>query len=58
MEFKIKKTLNNKNQKINKPLTYCLLYNIENVHLLKELGLLAWGMHKYLGYDSFIYINL
>ena len=22
--------------------------------MFKELGLLAWGMHKYLGYDSFI----
>ena len=38
----------------NKTKTYCLLYNVENVHLLKELGLLAWGMHKYLGYDSFL----
>jgi len=34
--------------------TYCLLFNVENVHLLKELGLLAWSMHKYLGYDSFM----
>ena len=33
---------------------YCLLFNIKNVHLLKELGLLSWGMHRYLGYDSFI----
>ena len=38
----------------NKTKTYCLLYNVGNVHLLKELGLLAWGMHKYLGYDSFM----
>ena len=44
---------------------YCLLFNIKNVHLLKDLGLLSWGMHKYFGYDSFIatynnddYINL
>ena len=33
---------------------YCLLFNIKNEHLLKELGLLAWGMHKYLGYNSCI----
>ena len=41
----------------NKTKTYCLLYNVENVHLLKELGLLAWGMHKYLGYNGVMLHN-
>ena len=50
-EMDINKALN---QTQNKTKTYCLLYNVENTHLLKELGLLAWGMHKYLGYDSFM----
>ena len=40
--------------KFKKNKVYCLLFNIANVHLCKELGLLPWGMHKYLGYDSFI----
>ena len=40
--------------KFKKNKVYCLLFNTANVHLLKELGLLPWGMHKYLGYDSFI----
>ena len=33
---------------------YCLIFDIENEHLFKELGLLSWGMHKYVGYESFI----
>lgn len=40
--------------KFRKNKVYCLLFNIENIHLFKEIGLLSWGMHKYLGYDSFI----
>ena len=44
-EYKI----NFKNNKV-----YCLLFNINNAHLFKELGLLPWGMHKYFGYNSFI----
>ena len=52
-ELEINKTIN-QTQAENKNKTYCLLYNIINVHLLKELGILAWGMHKYLGYDSFL----
>lgn len=40
---------------INSPQpTFCALCNISNEHILKDHGLLSWGMHEYYGYDSFM----
>ena len=33
--------------------TFCCLCNIHNEHLIKEIGILLWGMKEYHGYSSF-----
>ena len=33
---------------------FCALFNIDNQHIMKEDGLLSWGMYKYHGYNSFL----
>ena len=34
--------------------TFCALCNISNEHIIKDHGLLSWGMMKYHDYDSFM----
>lgn len=32
---------------------FCTIFpKIENMHIVKEIGLIPWGMHQYYGYDS------
>lgn len=33
---------------------FCAMGNILNEHVLKEYGLLSWGMHEYYGFDSIL----
>ncbi|MBQ9433345.1 MAG: glycosyltransferase family 4 protein [Synergistaceae bacterium] len=58
-------TTDNRQQTTDSRHTFCIISNIANVHLTKELGPLALGMMTYHGYDSFIatyengdYLNL
>lgn len=34
--------------------TFVTLFNCENVHLIKDVGLIPYGMNKYFSYESFI----
>ena len=38
----------------HEPPTFCALFDIKNEHIVKDHGLLSWGMHEYHGYDSFM----
>ena len=34
--------------------TFCALFDISNEHIIKDHGLLSWGMHEYHNYNSFM----
>lgn len=38
----------------NRRPTFCALNNISNEHIVKDHGLLSWGLSNYHGYDSFL----
>lgn len=34
-------------------MNFVTLFNMENVHITKDVGMIPYGMHKYFGYDSY-----